>query len=304
MAIALSFIESDDNPSINFKKIVITTIGKKYITNLILTQLLNIISHQHINDDKNIILTSVIVNIGSKMIFKYKAILKQAYDKQSDISLSFSDWNIIWEKECESKNIDINDTLKAELGSKVMEILESSDMIKRVLVTTRYNEKQYKYYITDKSLLSDNNKSIIRMPTKLAMIVPPKKYSKTSLGGYLLNVEKYNEDLFIPKSGYLSNSKVLENNSIYDMVNNMSSTPFKINTQLLDYLNNFGVKKGLLLDIHEKHRFESVKKINKYQEKTYSSDRSKVILQETILSLAEFYRNFTHRAMANIFLLD
>jgi DNA-directed RNA polymerase len=79
---------------------------------------------------------------------------------------------------------------------------------------------------------------IITLPTKLPMIVSPKPYSKNIQGGYLLNNDQFSEDLFIEKKGYGVKSQLSDNTYIYDMINKINNTPFKINTVLLDYITN------------------------------------------------------------------
>ena len=75
------------------------------------------------------------------------------------------------------------------------------------------------------------------------------------------------------------------------MVNNISSTPYKINTELLDYI--LTNKHGLLIDPSKPSIYENIEKRNKYQQAKYSSHISKLNLQETILGIAEFYRSFS-----------
>lgn len=46
--------------------------------------------------------------------------------------------------------------------------------------------------------MSDKNRhSIINFPAKLPMICKPKPYAKNFAGGYLLNNEKFKEDLLL-----------------------------------------------------------------------------------------------------------
>lgn len=77
------------------------------------------------------------------------------------------------------------------------------------------------------------------------------------------------------------------------MVNNVTSVAFKINKLLLDYLNNEGVIQNLLMDPYAIHKFEELDKRTKYQQSVYTSHNSKLVLQETILGLAEFYSRFS-----------
>lgn len=110
------------------------------------------------------------------------------------------------------------------------------------------------------------------------MVVEPKKYTGNDLKGYLLNDVEYVDQLIIPKKSYGKDSKVSTENIIYHMINNISSTPFKINTQLLDYINS---SKGsyLLIDFNTPHKYEGMDKLDKRQKSAFKSHNSKVILQ-------------------------
>ncbi len=124
---------------------------------------------------------------------------------------------------------------------------------------------------------------MLNIPSKLPMIIKPKAYNKNVYGGYLLNNDKYHEDLFIEKKNYATTSVLSDDNNIYDTVNKISATPFKINTDFLDYILNEGVKHKLLLDPLLPHKFAHIENKTRYQQSVYASHNSKVVLQETIL---------------------
>lgn len=77
------------------------------------------------------------------------------------------------------------------------------------------------------------------------------------------------------------------------MVNNISRTPYKINKPLLDYINHEGEKHNFLIDPSAKHKYDDLEKRTKYQQSKLASHNSKVILQETILGIADFYSKFS-----------
>lgn len=60
----------------------------------------------------------------------------------------------------------------------------------------------------------------------------------------------------------------------------------------MDYIKDEGNKHGLLIDINTKHMCEDLPKKTKYQSSKLALHKSKVILQETILGLAELYSKF------------
>lgn len=78
------------------------------------------------------------------------------------------------------------------------------------------------------------------------------------------------------------------------MINNINSTPFRINIVVLDYLLENGYKNNLLIDATVSHKYESIEKRTKYQEEVYKAYNSKLLLQENILAIAQFYAKYSH----------
>lgn len=118
------------------------------------------------------------------------------------------------------------------------------------------------------------------------------KDNEKILGGYLLNDENFREDLLIEKKAYGTTSELSNDNKFYDMVNNISNIPFKINTDLLNYITGEGEKHNLLLNPYTKHKFSDLNKKTKYKSNILCSYNSKIILQETIRDLARYFQNF------------
>lgn len=118
----------------------------------------------------------------------------------------------------------------------------------------------YSLVVKDQKLMLSSNRSVINLPTKLPMVCPPKPYGKDVLGGYLLNNDKFSEQLLVEKKAY-SISSELSGDTIYRMVNNISRTPFKINHTLLHYINNQGIKHDLLIDPDVKGKSKGKKQL-------------------------------------------
>ena len=98
------------------------------------------------------------------------------------------------------------------------------------------------------------------VPSKLPMICKPLDYTPDVLGGFLLNDKRYTEPLFIEKPVYGISSVVnVEDNSIYQTINNISKTPFKINQMLLDYITS-NIGSHLLLDPTKEHENQKIGK--------------------------------------------
>lgn len=110
---------------------------------------------------------------------------------------------------------------------------------------------------------------IYTVPNKLPMIVKPKPYSANTSGGYLLNDIQFNEDIFIEKKAYSVWSELSLDNNVYDLVNTINSTPFKINKLLLNYITHD--RFNLLYDPNIEHEYANLEKRTKYQDKIYKS---------------------------------
>lgn len=204
---------------------------------------------------------------------------------------SYSDW---YAKKISTNKLLLNkienDQIIAQLGFSVIQILESCNMVTSVLIIKSKEERSYTLTV-DKKLLDIREKSLMDFPLRLPMLVEPKPYDKGVLGGYLLNDVNYKQELIIHKSIFKDKSVVKDDNVIYNMVNNIGSTPHKINTELFDYI--LTNKHGLLLDPNKPSIYENIEKKSKQQQSKYSSHISKLNLQETILGLADFYKNFS-----------
>ena len=136
--------------------------------------------------------------------------------------------------------------------------------MKKVLTQQSVDKKKYIVRVVENNYLSYKKESILTLPTKLPIIVKPKPYTKDKVGGYLLNDVKFSENLFIEKKGYGINSELSDNTKIYDMINNISNTPFKINNTLMNFILNNGDKYNLLIDPFIEHKFSGLTKKSKY----------------------------------------
>lgn len=88
-------------------------------------------------------------------------------------------------------------------------------------------------------IIIKNCHKIYHLPMKLPMVCEPKDYiystnvRENKLGGYLLNDIYYTDYIFNDKIGYGKLTVLNDNNKIVDMVNGLSKTPYKVNTDTL-----------------------------------------------------------------------
>ena len=125
------------------------------------------------------------------------------------------------------------------------------------------------------------------------MVCPPRPYTPYQDGGYLIKDVKYHEGLFIPRPGYSKSTTLTKDNNIYDMVNNHMVTPFKVNKEVLDYLNRKGIEQNLLIDTDTEYEYEKLPTLRPLQKRKLVSYNTKKILQETIGGIADFYTKFS-----------
>jgi DNA-directed RNA polymerase len=129
------------------------------------------------------------------------------------------------------------------------------------------------------------------------MVCEPKKYKYSSngltLGGYLLNDVYYTESLIKERIGLGKQTTLKDPNIIIDMVNGMSKTPFKVNTNVLEYIYKYGIDKKILTDdlSAELKLFlaNPYKGFTKKSSKHYRSLISKILMERNVLSIAEVF---------------
>ncbi len=281
---------------------ILNEVDSKDIIPLIFTLYLRIISFVDIHtDDEDDIeygiysySTNVFKTLGlqvtnlfyRELYFKYKSTVKDENNLKG-----YKDWFNSLDKE--TSFYHKNDALYVSLGSKLIEILSSVDLL---YINVRYKGKEKNQSFVDipdriKVLL--DKKTIYSTPPKLPMIVPPKPYSEKSNGGYLLNDDYYNEDLIIEKWSFSKQSQIKTTNVIYSMVNQISSTGYRINIPLLEFLELKGEKYNILIPDDFDKDFNSLEKKTKYYINKHKAKISKLTIQENILAIANLFMQRT-----------
>lgn len=172
-----------------------------------------------------------------------------------------------WLKDFKNQNdnyITDDNTLIVRLGSYFLDKLKDLGFIQLTMKRVKTFDKFTQVLMVEVSDMIketqpvDDNK-IFSIPLKLPMVVKPKEYHNNKLGGYLLNDINYANDIFIKKFNY-SNSSTIKNDKIYNRINKLMLTPFKINKSVYDFIRMYGVELGIIFDVKKPHRFESIKK--------------------------------------------
>lgn len=268
---------------------LLNTVGSEYIFDLCVYFLLKVLTHSNTYKLDMLSVAQTSVKVGKEIVKKYLRVNK------GDNDISYRERV----KGFSKNNADLfelleeDDTFFSLLGTKVMDILQFSDFIGIKVLSVARTEKISQYVITDDKLLSLSKKDVVQVsPLKLPMIVPPKLYNKTELGGYLLNDTEYQEIIFTDKKQYKQSSQIDEDNNLYYLVDNISRTPFKVNQDVLDFvISEKG--KDLLLSDSDLTQYEQVENKTKYIQNKPKALVSKYVHQEFILKIASLFKNYS-----------
>lgn len=271
---------------------ILYVIKKKDLVSILISTLFRIITYNMVinTDDKDDAfiptgLLNLSINLGEKIVdlfirIKYKEVSRNIKLKE------FKD-NLI-------KETSLNNTeFLVYIGGELIKIMKECGLIEDKVVSIKSERNVSVLILTEeiRDLLGDGiiNKAI-SIPMNLPMIVEPKDYKDIlhlSDGGYLLNNEEIIHPLFT--DNLLQNGKtiIFKSNKVLESINGIMKVPFKINTELLNYILN---TPGFInKDIYPP--FYDVKKRNKVQESEYQKWLSEKILNDFIISIADTYSN-------------
>lgn len=271
--------------------ILLSSLDIKILIDICFSSYLKILSANDTNEDTWVNSTNVAINIGDSICKEYFRQLYYKYKKSCDkdkIPSGYKEWFI--SNKLDKHYFHKNSRFHATIGGKILDILSSLNLI--ILNVIRKNSRTESVATIEiptniKSLLKGRN--VISVPMRLPMIVKPKPYDKNKLGGYLLNDEEEATELVIEKSAYKSPSFIENTSIIYDIVNSLNSTGFKINSELLEFVETYGEKFGILQKEPSVTNSE-YKDLSSYKKKQVLANRSKYRLQNYILEIANTYK--------------
>lgn len=184
---------------------VISSVKNYQIYNLCYYCFLLVYTHEDASEDEPQLtsLTSFSTRLGKRFFNKFINNLKANYIRIGNETISYLSYLDVWKKE-NPQFIDLlDDTFHLHLGSKIVDILFRCNMVESTLKRSTKIEYPYQTLrIVDSTIRSKENKRLIfNLPVKLPMLCKPNEYglsqdNKKILGGYLLNTDKFNEDLF------------------------------------------------------------------------------------------------------------
>lgn len=294
----INFSNKDNSEKIEHA--LITKLPNETIIAQLLGRLLRIISNNHlINRNTNSI--ELASDLGSSLLFSlYSEEYKKKYGSGSGLeSVGLSKFV---ETECSELTKLTSESVLIQIGLKLLNFLIEVGLIKSEILILDKEHKSHIYVATSK-IQDDLGKSLdlLSISYKIPMIVPPKRYgydlkTKTEiLGGYLLNDKNYIIPLIIKNQELKEQSQINELNVIYDGINNLSSVGYKINTQVLNFILEFGLEFNLISDHNLKHPLElkkrGKKKLTLLETKNLDSFLSHKQLEMNILGLALIFKS-------------
>lgn len=294
-----------------FKKIL-KQLGQNKVSDMLIQYFLYVVTNESITieDIETPGIPSLICynNFGKRVVNHYfysrfqiysKETISEFKDNNSEYKKTFSEFR---DNDSEYKKTLEDSNFNARVGGFFIYALIESNLIKLNLDYKSDEYYKYQEYIrltrnSRKVMRVDKDQIVFHLPSKLPMICPPKEYSKgknnVKLGGYLLNDVKYAEGVFIKKEGYGKPTTLKDKNIILDLINGLSRTPYKVNTDTLNFVYKYGVEKGIIINTET----EDIKNIlnnpykstSKREARQHRSIVSRIKLEMNVLSIAELY---------------
>lgn len=298
--------------------IVIKELGIDIVSNILLSYYMDIVSIESVKLDSDSF-TPGIPDVTAFNIIGKKLFNKYIYDlyiksETKENKGTLSEFRFLYLKEnsnlflLDNQNIDYsdldNENFFSLFGANFIWYLTTLNMLSNELDKHPDNNKETVHYLRvsqeARKILIKDSVNIYKLPQKLPMVCEPKDYKLTSnpdiikLGGYLLNDIQFVYDLILSKIGVEEKPKIKKRNLVIDLVNGISKIPYKINTETLLFIYQFGISKKIIVDDDNKDikYFLSNPYSNKYTKeevKKYRSLVSKIILERNIISIAETY---------------
>lgn len=254
-------------------KIILSNLNIKDFMSIIIMTFFNVITYNMVKKEDNTgdpffqtNLVNLSIEMGKKIVeFYIRNLYKKAF---LDIKLTEFKDKLMADP---SHNIIDDVEFLVYIGSGLIQIMKEGGLVEDKIVKLDTKKNQSLITVTEEVLKicgKDLVNKAIAIPFNLPMIVEPKDYinlNRLSDGGYLLNNKEIIQPLFTDNLLQTEKSSILKDNKILECINGIMKTPFKINTQLLDYILN--IPGFISTDIDPPH--SNLKKRTKVQEREY-----------------------------------
>jgi len=282
-----------------YTKKVLGVLGSQRCANILITFFLDLVSKE--TNKGRLIQIEYFTFLGKKLVNLYTFSLYSKYCKKHSVNITLSEW----------KDLDVNNnhlydsTILVAIAGNIVQFLTTTT-INMIELTTEYGEDGKLHNIIKiesdarSIIIKDGKTKVFSVPTKLPMIVEPKNYKlvngKIMLGGFINNDIFYADDLFIDKVGYKYTTKLKEDNDVIDLINGVSRIPYKINKEVLNFIQLYGVEKNIIMSINKdlnKFIHKPYIKMSNKLNKELRSLQSMIYLQTNILNIAELYSSLS-----------
>lgn len=280
-----------------------------FLMNVARAEFIQNISNENTEDSyvEGIIETKGGIELGNKIAKYTLAAIYNQYLIDNNLK---SDYTMTkWKNSIKNKHIlNLIDKIPSSLyylGMHFINLLSEGKFIVRKLNFSTSNKNSYNSFILDpeiKPLFTLRTMTSSISPVKIPMLIPPVDYVHNSegealkLGGYLGNDKFYTEGIFIDKAGYKNKTIVKHpHTGSLDCVNGLSKVAFKINLQVLEFLNCEGINKNLLIAHDDPDLIKLINNKPKNRDKLnkLKSKFSKYILEVNLMSIAHVFKDET-----------
>lgn len=172
---------------------------------------------------------------------------------------------------------------KLLVGSKLIEIMmETTGLIRKELRTKSAKDSVVHIVATPEAMewiQEESNRCALLSPVFLPTIIPPRPWTSPTDGGYHSNRVRKLTLIKTRSKEYLEELSNMDMSRVYDAVNAIQNTAWKINTQVLDVVTELWAAKSELGDIPAANELEEPKKpdfLDKRKPKELWTDEEKV----------------------------
>jgi hypothetical protein len=290
-------IMETENKNLNLCTEVYKTVGIDYLIQICFGRVLKILSNR--NNIKAITSTNIIEDLSRDIINQYNLILyKNWLISEGKININTKLINLpygykTWKESNKILILEYNNhpELLFHLGSELINILTIVNLIKSRIFSLSYDEKKRILMIGAKfNSIKFDKLNFLDFSKHLPMLVTPNKYklinSEIEEGGYLLNNKAFDDPLITKKNILVYQSTIAEKNMIINMVNNLNSVEYKINSEVLEFIFKNYKKYNLIIDPEEESPYKDKSDLKLNEKKEMLSFYSKKTLEQNILGLA------------------
>lgn len=284
---------------------MIKTIKVNKVTILLLEYFMRVLTIESIEQDDvitpGIPLMESFEEFGQKMVNEYINTLHKSSEENR--LMTYSQYK---NANKEAFNVFSEDVFNAKLGAHFIHSLIETGMLVQELdkkanpSSSKTRNAETEYYLRIpldvRSIMMMSDQLIYHLPQKLPMVCEPKDYiysnnlDNNKLGGYLLNDDYYDDEIFKSKRGYGVSTVLKDDNKVVSLINGLSKTPYRVNKETLNFIWEYGIEKGIVLDDQEEdlQRFirNPYKNMSIKDRKALMSKRSTAILERNVLNIA------------------